>query len=338
MEKINRHNYEAYLLDYLEGNLGTEEQHDLLVFLAENPDLKEAIDFDLPSITLSPDKDVFENKADLKMHDESTLSLNTVEYWMIDAVEGNLSTDKQQELDEFIRKHQLEKTFTTYQATLLKADLNVVFADKKSLKVATGIIIPLYARIASVAAIGLVLLTLGYNLLSDDTTGNSVNPGGEMSAKSFQNNKLNFTENEIEKRTNLTQQSTEKSNQTERRKNKTPDINNQIVEQNIEQSDTGNTKLNIETNQPENNFANQDNQQDEKENPEEKLDIIDVAQAGTVTNKYVIEEPFKVVTNAASNFTNRDINFTREKNTETNEYVSYGVKIGNFEFERKKTK
>lgn len=335
MEKINRHNYEAYLLDYLEGNLGTEEQHDLLVFLAENPDLKEAIDFDLPSITLSPDSDIFENKAALKVTDENILSLSTVEYWMIDAVEGNLTRDKQQELDEFIRKHKLEKTFTTYQATLLKADLNVVFTNKKSLKVATGIVIPLYARIASVAAVGLILLTLGYNLLSDDTTGNSVNPGGEMSAKSFQKTDLNSIENISADPVNLTQQSTDNLIQTERRKNKKQEIKNELVEQKMEQSDTSSTQLNLETHQPD-NIANNVDLPDEKENPDQQPDIIDVAQAGTVTNKYVIEEPYQVVTNAASNFTNRDINFTREKNTETNEYVSYSVKIGNFEFERKK--
>ena len=36
---INRHNYEPYLLDHLEGNLGAEETAALQQFLAQHPDL-----------------------------------------------------------------------------------------------------------------------------------------------------------------------------------------------------------------------------------------------------------------------------------------------------------
>ena len=40
MEQLNIHNYEAFYLDFLEGNLNEEETSQLFCFLDENPSLK----------------------------------------------------------------------------------------------------------------------------------------------------------------------------------------------------------------------------------------------------------------------------------------------------------
>jgi mRNA-degrading endonuclease YafQ of YafQ-DinJ toxin-antitoxin module len=163
MEKINRHNYEAYFLDYLEGNLSAEDKQDLFSFLDKNPDLKSELEIDLNDVSLNPSAIVFENKESLKTEDESILNLNTADNWMLESVEKNLTASKQKELEDFVRKHQLEKTYTAYQSTVLKPDLNLVFEDKQRLKVETGIVIPLYMRVASIAAVGIILIGVAMN-------------------------------------------------------------------------------------------------------------------------------------------------------------------------------
>ena len=41
--KINRNNYEMYFIDYLDGVLSPDLVSELLLFLDENPDLKEEL-------------------------------------------------------------------------------------------------------------------------------------------------------------------------------------------------------------------------------------------------------------------------------------------------------
>ena len=66
MKKINKHNYEAFFLDYYEKNLSTEEVAELMLFLENHPNLKEEFE-DYEEIILEPDTTViFENKNSLK--------------------------------------------------------------------------------------------------------------------------------------------------------------------------------------------------------------------------------------------------------------------------------
>lgn len=51
-----------------------------------------------------------------------------------------------------------------------------------------------------------------------------------------------------------------------------------------------------------------------------------------------VEQPYRLITNAASDLINREVSFTREKDNATENYVAYGFKLGKFEFERKKSK
>jgi len=62
---INRSNYEAYLLDWMEGNLTVELQQELKAFLAANPDLQ--VDLELDEwIKLAEPEQIFELKDRLK--------------------------------------------------------------------------------------------------------------------------------------------------------------------------------------------------------------------------------------------------------------------------------
>jgi mRNA-degrading endonuclease YafQ of YafQ-DinJ toxin-antitoxin module len=340
MERINKHNYEAYFLDYLEGNLGAEDKQDLFSFLDENPDLKAELDIDLNDVSLDPSAIIFEHKESLKTEDESILNLNTVDGWMLESVEKNLTSSKQKELDDFVRKHQLEKVYTAYQSTILKPDLNLVFSDKQKLKITTGIVIPLYMRVASIAAVGIILIGIAMN----GSGSNGVpTPGGpdqtqvfasKMDTRMPQHILAKVVGNENGK---IMQPFTSPNKKTElvNGNDLQPQISFDLVEQiPVEKKDTAAITTDIlpedvVKNNPQNDFI--------KLVPDEESDVAVLPFNSQSTPSIIKEEPYKLVTDAAGNFTNRDINFTREKNVATNEYVAFGFKIGNFEFERKKS-
>ncbi|NNM16054.1 MAG: hypothetical protein HKO56_05300 [Bacteroidia bacterium] len=64
--KINKHNYEAFFIDFFDKNLNEEDTAMLFSFLDENPDLKAEFDaFEM--LTLEPETSLtYNNKADLK--------------------------------------------------------------------------------------------------------------------------------------------------------------------------------------------------------------------------------------------------------------------------------
>lgn len=340
MEKINRHNYEAYFLDYLEGNLSAEDKQDLFSFLDKNPDLKSALEMDLNEVSLNPSAIVFENKESLKTEDESILTLNTVNVWMLESVEKNLTASKQKELEDFVRKHQLEKTYTAYQSTVLKPDLNLIFEDKRKLKVATGLVIPLYMRVASIAAVGIILIGIAMN--RSGSNGVAV-PGAPDQPQVFASKMDTGIPQHVlakvvrDENGKFIQPFTTNDNQNEAGNDSSnqPQITFDLVEQiPVDRKDSTSKSTTIlpedvVNNNPQNEFI--------KLVPDDENHVVVLPFNSQATASIVTEEPYKLVTDAAGNFTNRDINFTREKNVATNEYVAFGFKIGNFEFERKKS-
>ena len=53
--KINRDNYEAYFLDYFEGQLSLEMVEEVLMFADQNPDLRNVLeDFEAVSLVADP--------------------------------------------------------------------------------------------------------------------------------------------------------------------------------------------------------------------------------------------------------------------------------------------
>ena len=62
--KINRDNYEAFFMDYLDGNLDESVVNDFIEFLQKNPDLKEELT-SFESVSLRPENIVFNQKNKL---------------------------------------------------------------------------------------------------------------------------------------------------------------------------------------------------------------------------------------------------------------------------------
>ena len=98
---INKNNYEAYFLDYHEGNLSPQEVADLFLFLAEHPELKKELD-DFENVTLADfQTPVFENKESLKKN----ITPDNREDYFIRAIEGNLDANEIILLQTFLTKN-----------------------------------------------------------------------------------------------------------------------------------------------------------------------------------------------------------------------------------------
>ena len=170
--KINRDNYEAYLLDYFEKELDPATVAELMLFLEMNPDLK--ADFEeFENISLVPDTSIsFPDKNSLKKTViAATPDINEKNYeeYFIAAVENLLSPAETAQLNTFIAQNPaLQKDYKLFTLTRLEPDTNVVFGDKDSLR--RRKIIPFYQSrtmrysAIAVAASLLIFVSVYFNL------------------------------------------------------------------------------------------------------------------------------------------------------------------------------
>ena len=130
MRHIDIHNYEAYLLDFSEGNLTGELQVELELFLIQHPELEINLE-DLSLATVEEEATVFSNKNALKKSDTDLVS----ETQFISYIENQLSKDERLELEKSCAINpSLSKELALYTSTLAKTDMSIVFENKQSLK------------------------------------------------------------------------------------------------------------------------------------------------------------------------------------------------------------
>ena len=132
MATINKHNYEAYLLDYLEGNLSEALRAELNLFAMTHPEL--AIDLedqDLP--VFKADQAVTDLHDDFKLHLKKT-ELNFPDEELLNYLDNNLTEAAKKVLeDKLLKVKELAADFTLYKKTLLSPDSALGFPDKTSL-------------------------------------------------------------------------------------------------------------------------------------------------------------------------------------------------------------
>jgi hypothetical protein len=133
MKKISHINYEAFLLDYAEGNLSAENTADLLLFLEQNPDLKVDLE-SLSEAIVSPDSSVNAGfKRTLyktKSHIESRFNALAISWY-----DQSISEQEKQELEQlFLQFPELVNAFSAFENTFLKPDFSVDFDNKLTLK------------------------------------------------------------------------------------------------------------------------------------------------------------------------------------------------------------
>lgn len=147
---ITRDNYEAYFLDYLEGNLQENMIDEFLDFLEQHPDLKEEL-MQFENIRLPEEQLVFEAKEQLYRspgNDQPAFDRQAVAY-----MEGDLDEQERAGFEAWLAKEPgLKKEYELFAKTRLEADNTIVYHHKKTLyrKTGTTIFLNWAARAAAV--------------------------------------------------------------------------------------------------------------------------------------------------------------------------------------------
>lgn len=348
MEKIDLTNYEAFFLDYSEGNLGEEEKYDLFNFLEAHPELKADFELDFGAIQLDAASIQFDDKPSLKKRDEDlVVTMSTIDDLMIASVERQLSAKEEELVLNYVHENNLQTKFAYYQASILRADTSVVYPEKEKLKMKTGVVIsfPFWAKVASVAAVGLLLITMTFdwnNPVNTDAGGR--NKATLLGDSSFQTNPTDKIQ-PVDALTpengggtaqlHPTKQNTNSSINPQKSPELTPDA--YFPDKIVQTPDNQDKKID--------SLKTDENPgieivEDDQSNPL-PLEIIEPQPSNNEVadvKKYQKEEPYKIVTDLVGDLVNTEINYTKNKDLTANSYVGYGFKIGTFEFERKKTK
>ena len=98
--KPDRSNYEIWLIDWLDGILDQAQVEQLMLFLDENPDIREEAD-SLALTTLSPEKSLLSGKDSLRKT-TSELTTSQIEFLSVAYLENDLSPDNLVDLKQNI--------------------------------------------------------------------------------------------------------------------------------------------------------------------------------------------------------------------------------------------
>lgn len=328
MEKITIYNYEAFYLDYLEGNLDESGQFMLFDFLDANPVLKTELelDDDLLDFTLSKESDALTEfeKEDLKHFD--SISLNNINDFIVADVENEISAEKKIVLNEFIVEHDLQKSRDYFYATKLKADLNEVYPNKGELK-KKGTVIPLFAKIVSAAAVGLLV----FNLV------NGINNSSEVYSPRYGSFalKVDSSDQTFDINTNPIQSSQDNYTVVNPGDNKN---NDDVTIENQPKDTIITPSINLN---PNNDFVkdDKDNKNDYPIMPlheDDKDDVAIVIPHEKSSEQIKLVDMYKPVTNLTNSFTDLDVSY--QKSVPESDYAVTAFSIGKFSFERKKRK
>jgi len=158
--KIDRSNYEIWLIDWLDGNLNDIQVEELKLFLSVNPDLKEEFE-ELSAFSLKPSEKSYPDKSLLK---KSTADIpdSQFEYLCVAFLENEITSGQRSELMEIL-DHDSEKkrTFELFQKIKL-TPYEISFKDKNRLikrSTAQKVIRLSVFALSSAAAIVLIIMT-----------------------------------------------------------------------------------------------------------------------------------------------------------------------------------
>lgn len=139
---IDRHNCEAFFLDYHEGNLSPVETGEVILFLEENPDLKEVFE-EYENISLEQEKILFPGKDEMKKKYSaegieallsSEVTADNCEQFFIAFAEGQLSSERISRLNIFLENNPSQKKeFELFKQAKLVVE-KISFEEKESLK------------------------------------------------------------------------------------------------------------------------------------------------------------------------------------------------------------
>lgn len=336
MERISIFNYEAFYLDFLEGNLNEEDTALLMAFFEENPDLK-IDDLDLPTFNEEHHVLHADLKNELKQPDLSDqINAENVDHFMIANAENLLSADKEQELKEFVEANaSLKSDHRLYQAVYFEVDDTIVYENKEGLKRKTIILWP-YA--ASIAAIAIIAFLLIWGAISGSGTETSNNVLAEDNGENIENTQVQFN-NAAEKSKPVVEDESPVDNNSQIEENyqrvnsnETPVQNNnqeKTIINSMERVPAGNVLTAL------NNINLEPVTVPSFQKPRHEEGGSEALASATLVNN--MENPIEPITKFVADKTNREVDFQRtKKNVDPKEGKGFFLKIGKFEFSRKK--
>jgi hypothetical protein len=136
MMKIDRNNYEVYLIDYLDGNLDEATQLAVVEFLAKNPDIASEIE-DLDEVILSPSSEPKLNLESIKKTDDDLVppTFENLDEFLVAAYEDDLNHDEKEDLQKLLNvSPKASKEFAYFEKTKLVADESIKYPNISNLK------------------------------------------------------------------------------------------------------------------------------------------------------------------------------------------------------------
>jgi hypothetical protein len=152
--EITRHNYEAFAIDFIEGNLSVKERKAFELFLQSNPDLANDFEY-LPDFSVE-DTDHFPNQDKLALKKASLLSdpisLKNCDYYFTAYHEGDLNQKEREYVVTFLQKKPHKRIdFEQLSVLRFSAEADTVFTNKGKLKQVIPLSFPhLLLRIAAI--------------------------------------------------------------------------------------------------------------------------------------------------------------------------------------------
>ncbi len=189
---INKDNYEAFFLDYLEGNLSEADQQALNSFLLQYPELQKELN-DMQIIELE------ESYASISQKELKAIPFkNDFDNFCIAKLENDLTGEELELFDDFLLADNIRtKTYLQYEKTKLVPNKQVVYPYKSSLKKRFIVLFP-YRQIVIAASI-MLFIWVGIKFLQMPQVENQLATLNSLPQASFMPLKNNRTANTLAK-------------------------------------------------------------------------------------------------------------------------------------------
>jgi len=133
MNRINFSNYEAWLLDYAEGNLSAEDTAELLLFMEQYPELQTDVD-NLMEFTL-PSDEIISVDFKHRLHKDEAAFKERFESLCVAFYDKSITAAEKIELDYILNQNpHWNKEFNAFVHVFIQQDSDIEFSDKSFLK------------------------------------------------------------------------------------------------------------------------------------------------------------------------------------------------------------
>jgi len=166
--EINHTNYEIFIIDYLDDKLDALQTAELLLFLENNPEIKEEFE-GLKDVHLAPApnetygfKELLIQPADLEA---VNISIDNYSHYFIASIENDLTSDGQKAVSKFISEHpELKKEYSLFASTKLIPDKKIKFPNAEGIRRKSKSIYLRYYFATGIAASLLLIGTIYFRL------------------------------------------------------------------------------------------------------------------------------------------------------------------------------